>query len=404
MNPTDNHPIEDMELGVLASVTELQQQPNDLPKQLSPECMTEVDFYDLDEPKKKLMLEVALGNKGKCVNLTSGRRGEIYIFDQGDNVTPRYVCAKIPKKLANCSSEETANRFVNELKKQLEFYHHEFVHWAFDFTEIAGVPIALFRYWGSDLDKLLKQGEVSQIQKLSIMTYLCAGLRHCYNKGLIVHQDLKPSNIFLRNMREEYNEGSGDSLNLDIYNFAMIADFGMANAAVEVGAFDGARPYMAPEQWAKTNLSSSTDIFAIGVILYELLTDGHHPVGIKLQDYWPEPKNGNTRKWKKPEQWEKWVKHGCKIENCSSQLDSKVLTFIEKMISTDPASRPAIDEVISFLLELIKEECEASYTRVESLINYYDQQSQNGSLEKTWPYLFSVWEPFEVKFGRAIQY
>jgi hypothetical protein len=125
--------------------------------------MSEVNFYSLDEPMKKMMLETSLKNKGKCVSLTSGMCGEIYIFDQGKSVIPRFVCAKIPKKLANCSSEETAKRFVSELRKQLTFYHHMFVHWAFDFKEVMGVPVALFRYWGNDVDKLLKQGGVSQL-------------------------------------------------------------------------------------------------------------------------------------------------------------------------------------------------------------------------------------------------
>jgi serine/threonine protein kinase len=230
------------------------------------------------------------------------------------------------------------------------------------------------------------------------MAYTCAGLRHCYNNGLIVHQDLKPSNIFLRNMRK----GFRDLPDLDIYNFALIADFGLADASLEAKIFDGTRPYMAPEQWNKTDLSPSTDIFAIGVILYELITDGHHPVGIKLQDFWPYPKDGKSKKWTRENAWKKWVDQGCKIDDCTSQLDSKVLTFIKTMISTNPASRPTIDEVIAFLLELIERECETSYTQVESLINYYDQQVSNGSLEKTWPCLYRKWKRFELKFDQAI--
>lgn len=357
--------------------------------------MSEIVFYSLNEQVRKFTLENFLEKLGKCISLTSGMCGEIYIFDQGKNVTPRFVCAKIPKQLANCSSEETSRRFINELKKQLIFYHPMFVHWAFDFKEVLGVPVALFRYWGSDLDKLLRQGEGSQIQKLSIMVYICVGLRHCYNNGLVAHQDLKPSNIFLRDMRE----GFPDLPNLDIYKFALVADFGLANASLESEIFDGARPYMAPEQWSKTKLSPSTDIFALGVILYELMSDGHHPVGIKLQDFWPDPKNGNSKKWTKEDAWRRWVNQGCKITGCSSQLDPKLLNFTQKMLAISPADRPTVDEVIVFLLELIKGECELSSDNVELLINYYDSQVANEPLEKRWPYLFKVWERFEAKFS-----
>ncbi|WP_193067830.1 protein kinase domain-containing protein, partial [Halomonas sp. 3D7M] len=267
--------------------------------------MEQIDFHALDEHQKKLMLEIALGNKGKCVSVSEGMCGEIYVFDQGGNVSPRYVCAKIPKPLTNISVEETNNRFVNELKNQLSYNQQRFVHWAFDFSEVLGTPLALFRYWGSDLEKVIRKPELSsKVEKLSILVYVCSGLSHCYKRGLVAHQDLKPANIFLKNVKSDFC----DLPDLDIYSLALIADFGLANASLDSSVFGGSRPYMAPEQWDEFELSPKTDVFALGVILYELMSGGFHPVGIKLSDYWPMPLKNNSKKWTKADAWRKWAK------------------------------------------------------------------------------------------------
>jgi serine/threonine protein kinase len=352
-------------------------------------------FYDLNVEQRKLMLEVTLGNKGKCCSLSGGLCGEIFVFDQGENHFPRYVCAKVPKRLGNATQEDTAKRFVNELEKQLSVYRHMFVHWPFDFTEVMGAPVALFRYWESDLDQLIKDNSVSDIQWLSIMIYTCVGLRHCYKNGLIAHQDLKPANIFLRDVKK-----SCPGLpNLDIYLFAKIADFGLSNAARESNIFDGTRPYMAPEQWYKEELSAATDVFAIGVILYELISGGYHPVGIKLQDFWPSPREGNSKKWTRENSWRKWVESGCKIENSTCQLSRDLLTLIQGMLSLKPSERPSMDEVIAHLLRQIQTLSNASYEQVEFLVSYFDSEACDDPLEQQWPYLSEVWRQFSIKFG-----
>ena len=157
-------------------------------------------IYSMGEDERKRVVEICLGKYGRVVSTCSGMCGEIYIFDQGENVHPRYVCAKIPKLIGSRNEQDIAASFVNELEKQLKFYHHMFVHWVFDFTEVMGAPVALFRYWGSDLDKLIASSKATEVERLSVLAYVCAGLRHCYRSGLRSRQDLKPANIFLQDI------------------------------------------------------------------------------------------------------------------------------------------------------------------------------------------------------------
>ena len=361
--------------------------------------MDQIDFHVLDEDQKKFMLEVALGNKGKCISVSGGMCGEIYIFDQGENVSPRYICAKIPKPLKNATIEETNNRFVNELKKQFSYNHQMFVHWAFDFSEVLGSPVALFRYWGRDLEKVIRKSEPSSMtEKLSIMVYVCSGLSHCYRCGLVAHQDLKPANIFLRNVKSEFR----DLPDLDIYNFALIADFGLANAFLDSSVFGGSRPYMAPEQWRKAELSPKTDVFSLGVILYELMSGGFHPVGIKLSDCWPRPVEGNSKKWTKADAWRKWAKTASINFDCVPPIEPEVQSLVHDMLSVDAANRPSIEEVQMLLLDIIKSESQESFAQLEFLVNYFEQKAPKEPLKEQWPYLWERWGQFQAKFERCI--
>jgi serine/threonine protein kinase len=349
------------------------------------------NFYGLDNESKKEVLEAYYG-RGECILHTSGMCGEIFVFDQGVNTFPRYSCIKLPKPIKNVSEEEIARRFMRELELQLSFYHNKYVHWAFDFDSVFNIPVASFRYWGNDLNNLIKTSHPSQVTKLSLLIYTCIGLRHCYSRGLIAHQDLKPANIFIQNIKGDF-VGLPD---LDVYDFAKIADFGLANAFKDYNVFNGSRPYMAPEQWNENELSQATDIFALGVIFFELITHGHHPVGIKLRDFWPIPKNENSKKWTRPAGWKKWIEDGCEIELSEGiSVDKGILDFIKKMLLFNPLHRPSINDVISFLLNQLKDTSEKSHIQVEFLIAHFEKQSsQLGNLETDRPYIYKKWEKF----------
>lgn len=357
--------------------------------------MNAIDFYTLDEALKKRLLEGII-NKGSLVSSTGGVCGDIYIFDEGDNCFPRYVCAKMPKNINKDSG--LSEIFIKELKKQLSFYHHTFVNWAFDFTEVMNIPVALFRYWGSDLDKLIQSAQISKVKILSLMLYACSGLRHCYKNGLIAHQDLKPANIFLRNVKNEFR----DLPDLDIYEISMIADFGLANAFKDSNVFDGSRPYMAPEQWNKEPLSSATDIFALGVILHELITTGYHPVGVVTHKNWPNALEGNSKKYTREKPWKKWATEGSHIAETSRIDDKNILNLIQEMLKVNPMDRPSLDDVIDQLSEILRKYSSESHTQVMYLLDYFDQNAMRKPIEDSWPCLANKWNKFQSRFGSGI--
>ncbi len=124
---------------------------------------------------------------------------------------------------------------------------------------------------GQSLDKLIKDGKLTLSQIIDIMTQICDGLGYAHKAG-VIHRDLKPANILV-------DQRSGR---------IKIADFGIASlettdSALATLTLDrsaiGTMNYMSPEQRMDSHrVTASSDIFSLGVVLYEMLT-GKLPVG-----------------------------------------------------------------------------------------------------------------------------
>ena len=133
----------------------------------------------------------------------------------------------------------------------------------YDISEHEGRTFLSMEYVdGEDLASLLKRiGRLPAPKALEISHELCAGLAAAHDKG-VIHRDLKPANIMI--------DGRGQ---------AQIMDFGLAVSRAEGDqqtAPAGTLSYMAPEQWAGRGASVKSDIYSLGLVLYELFT-GHRP-------------------------------------------------------------------------------------------------------------------------------
>jgi serine/threonine protein kinase/tetratricopeptide (TPR) repeat protein len=113
---------------------------------------------------------------------------------------------------------------------------------------------------GETLSAHLKEdGKLAPAQALDIARQMCAGLSEAHRSG-IIHGDLKSSNIILCS-------------NEDGSLRPVITDFGLASGANQPsGEFGGTPAYMAPELWRREKPSRASDIYALGVILYEIVT------------------------------------------------------------------------------------------------------------------------------------
>ena len=121
---------------------------------------------------------------------------------------------------------------------------------------------------GEDLASLMRRiGRLPQDKAVEIARQLCAGLAAAHEHG-IIHRDLKPANIML--------DGRGR---------VRITDFGLAGLAAEIGGAEaraGTPAYMSPEQFAGGEVTPKSDLYSLGLVLYEIFT-GKRPFHASVQ-------------------------------------------------------------------------------------------------------------------------
>src|SRR5262245_58132181 len=188
-------------------------------------------------------------------NLGRGGMGEVYRADDltlGQPVALKFLpthLAADPDRLTRFRKEVAAARKVS----------HPHVCRVYDIADHAGQSFLTMEYVdGEDLSSLLKRvGRLPEEKGIEIARQLCGALAAVHEQGLL-HRDLKPANVML--------DGRGR---------VRLTDFGLAAAAADLSASEarsGTPLYQAPEQLAGRKLTARSDLFALGLVLYELFT------------------------------------------------------------------------------------------------------------------------------------
>ena len=185
--------------------------------------------------------------------LGRGGMGEVYRAD--DLTLDQPVALKfLPEGVA--SSDARLAQFHNELRTARQVSHKNVCR-LYDLGDADGRRFLTMEYVdGEDLASSLRRfGRMPPDKAVQIARQLCAGVAAAHERG-VLHRDLKPANVML--------DGNGD---------VRITDFGIATAAADVGAeIAGTPQYMAPELLAGKPASIKSDIYALGLILFEVFT------------------------------------------------------------------------------------------------------------------------------------
>ena len=197
-----------------------------------------------------------LGGRYRIVDMIGkGGMGEVYRAD--DLSLDQPVALKfLPEAITH--NERALERFRNEVRIARQVSHPNVCR-VYDLGEMEGLYFLSMEYLdGEDLGSLLRRiGRLPSDKALEIARKLCAGLAAAHEKG-VLHRDLKPSNVML-----------------DARGQVLLTDFGLAGLAGEIeGAevLNGTPAYMAPEQLAGEEVTVKSDIYALGLVLYEIFT------------------------------------------------------------------------------------------------------------------------------------
>jgi serine/threonine-protein kinase len=212
------------------------------------------------------------------------------------------------------------DRFLNEVKTALKVTHPNVCR-VYDIGEVEGQHYLSMEYVdGEDLASLLRRiGRLPQDKAVQIARQLCAGLHAAHEQG-ILHRDLKPANVMI--------DGRGR---------AKITDFGLAGLVEAIDGEDvraGTPGYMAPEQTVGREVSVKSDLYSLGLVLYELFT-GRRAFEARTQQEMRALQEGSSP-----------ASPAFHVEGLDPAVERAVLRCLEK----EPRDRPASALAVSAAL------------------------------------------------------
>jgi len=257
---------------------------------------------------------VLAGRFRVVARLGRGGMGEVYRADDlklGQPVALKFVHgAMSPDVLKRLYSEVALGRQVS----------HPSVCRLYDVFEVGHETFLAMEYVdGEDLQSLLARiGRLPADKALDVARDLCAGLAAVHEKG-VIHRDLKPANVMI--------DGRGR---------ARITDFGLAVVGQPSGpyAFAGTPAYMSPEQLAGGEVTARTDLYALGLILFEMVS-GQRFFDAKSE----EALFAQHRDAKGP-----------RLTSAARLLDPAAERVVAQCLEEDPHNRPASARAVLALL------------------------------------------------------
>jgi hypothetical protein len=240
-----------------------------------------------------------------------------------------FIKRTVAVKTCQVNDEEIKSRFFREAELAGNL-HHRNITTIFDFGVENGIPYIVQEFLsGEDLDKKIKRNEPMPIyQKAEILIAIAEGLEYAHNAS-IIHRDIKPANIRL------LENGS-----VKIMDFGIAKSLEAVNNLTQTGITLGTSAYLAPEQIRGEPVDRRTDIFALGILGYELLTyrkpfRGEHlsTVLYKILNEVPEP-----------------------ITQIAPDVPPPMAAIIERAMEKDRANRyPSMEELRSELEAVYRE-------------------------------------------------
>jgi beta-lactam-binding protein with PASTA domain/tRNA A-37 threonylcarbamoyl transferase component Bud32 len=215
--------------------------------------------------------------------LGSGGMAEVYLAE--DQLLGRHVAVKVLHHHF-AEDQEFVERFRREASSAAALSHQNIVG-IFDRGEWNGTYYIAMEYVaGRSLKTIVRdEGPLDPAVAIDIVVQILRGARFAHRRG-VVHRDLKPHNVIL-----------------DEEGRARVTDFGIARAGASdmtlTGSIMGTAQYLSPEQAQGHPVSASSDLYSVGVILYELLTgvvpfEGETAVAIAFKQVSAEPRPPST--------------------------------------------------------------------------------------------------------------
>ena len=207
---------------------------------------------------------------------------------------------------------KAAHRAEREAEAAARLRHERCLR-AYGFGSDSGHVYIAYEYVGGrTLREAMRSGELRDGQAIEAAAQILDGLAHAHGRG-IVHRDVKPSNVLL---------AEDDAISVRLLDFGL-AQFDEAETLTAVGDVPGTLAYISPERLRGEEACSASDVWAVGILLWEALA-GKHP-------FWgvPLPQMAGT------------IESGCPpLQPERPDLPKRLLAAISHAVAHDPGKRP----------------------------------------------------------------
>ncbi len=274
--------------------------------------------------------ELVLGRYRAVRPLGSGGNGSVWLAK--DETTGLDVALKIIPR-----EGKAAARAEREALAARRLRHERCVR-AYDVGHDNGHVYIAYEYVpGHTMRQALRADEISDADAVEIGAQVLEALAHAHRAG-IVHRDVKPSNILLEH---------GDGVAARLLDFGL-AQFDGADTLTAVGDVPGTLAYIAPERLGGEEATPASDVWAVGVVLWEALGRRHPFWGMPLQQVAQAIERGAPP-----------------LATERRGLPRRLLAAVDRALSPDPAQRPRASELAAELRRALQQPHEKAQRKTE---------------------------------------
>lgn len=249
-----------------------------------------------------------------------------------------YIQRWVALKTCNATDPETTQRFFREAQLAGNLQHPN-ITMIYDFGVENDTPYFVQEFLsGVDLDDLMGKEPLSLPATLAILMQVCAGLEYAHSRG-VVHRDIKPANVRV------LEDGT-----VKIMDFGIAKSLQSESRLTQTGVALGTAGYLSPEQLSGKPIDHRSDIFALGVMAYEMVTGVRPFAGPNLSNIIYQILNQDP------------VPPRQRNKSCPERLEKAIL----KCLSKDPAKRFASVREFARELKLVFQELPSTGPRAET--------------------------------------
>ncbi len=258
---------------------------------------------------KPLTPGTILGERYEIIRLL-GQGGMGAVYQAHDRELDRQVALKVIRG-DMAANPEILRRFKQELILARQITHKNVIR-IFDLGQADGIKFITMEYVeGEDLQALLKQRKkLEPADAAKVIAQVCRALEVAHAEG-VIHRDLKPQNIMLDKTGRVY-----------VMDFG-IARSTLASSMTQTGALIGTPDYMSPEQAKGQTLDARSDLFAVGIIFYEILSG-------------QSPFTADTTMGKL---WKRTSEPARSLEELDKTIPQALSEIVKKSLEIDPQKR-----------------------------------------------------------------